>query len=494
MLTRLRVQGFKNLIDVDVAFGTFTCIAGRNATGKSNLFDAILFLSYLADRSLMDAVASVRSLSRRTADPASLFHRHGVEADTNMRFEVEMIVPASGTDDLGQQAIARATFLKYVLELCRDRGENNGRNGASGLEVLREELDYIPIGDAKKHLQFPHDLEWSKSILKGGRTVPFISTEGEGEQRTVKLHQEGGGRPRPHLASKLPRTVLSGTSAEHPTALLARREMQSWRLLQPEPSALREPDSFRAPARLGDDGENLAATLESLGERAENSLSGGRSQFFATLANRVAQLIEDVKDVRVDRDETRELLSVVVRDRYGTEYHARDLSDGTLRFLGLAALEADPTFTGLLCLEEPENGIHPDRVPAMLELLRDLAGDVDEPVDEDNPLRQVIVNTHSPVVVSHVYDEDLLIASPSPQRQRSVTVPGVQFEWLPDTWRAIACPDRQSLSRGRLLSYLNPHQEFEEREAPVSARKTVGRPVRVRDRDDLKQLLLRYGA
>jgi AAA15 family ATPase/GTPase len=38
MLTRLRVNGFKNLIDVDLHFGPFTCIAGANAVGKSNLF------------------------------------------------------------------------------------------------------------------------------------------------------------------------------------------------------------------------------------------------------------------------------------------------------------------------------------------------------------------------------------------------------------------------------------------------------------------------
>ena len=44
MLTRLRVNGFKNLIDVDLHFAPFTCIAGVNGVGKSNLFDAILFL------------------------------------------------------------------------------------------------------------------------------------------------------------------------------------------------------------------------------------------------------------------------------------------------------------------------------------------------------------------------------------------------------------------------------------------------------------------
>ncbi len=50
MLTRLKVNGFKNLVNVDVSLGPFTCIAGVNGVGKSNLFDAIMFLSALADR------------------------------------------------------------------------------------------------------------------------------------------------------------------------------------------------------------------------------------------------------------------------------------------------------------------------------------------------------------------------------------------------------------------------------------------------------------
>ena len=43
MLTRLVVSGFKNLVDIDVSFGPFTCIAGTNGVGKSNLLDAIQF-------------------------------------------------------------------------------------------------------------------------------------------------------------------------------------------------------------------------------------------------------------------------------------------------------------------------------------------------------------------------------------------------------------------------------------------------------------------
>ena len=88
----------------------------------------------------------------------------------------------------------------------------------------------------------------------------------------------------------------------------------------------------------------------------------------------------------MDRDEKRELLTLMMTGSDGTELPARALSDGTLRFLALSVLELDPETPGLLCLEEPENGIHPDRIPAILELLQDISTDPKEPADESNPL------------------------------------------------------------------------------------------------------------
>src|SRR5258708_23756844 len=117
MLTRLRVSGFKNLVNVDVRFGPFTCVAGANGVGKSNLFDAIGFLGALADHTLVDAALSIREESRRdesrrTTDVRSLFHRVGDRYDNEIVFEAEMIIPSEGIDDLGQNATASTTFLQ----------------------------------------------------------------------------------------------------------------------------------------------------------------------------------------------------------------------------------------------------------------------------------------------------------------------------------------------------------------------------------------------
>ena len=115
MLTRLKVSGFKNLVDVDVRFGPFTCIAGANGTGKSNLFDAIHFLSKLASDTFVNAAASIRDNDSKATSVQSLFHRVGNEYDQSMVFSAEMIIPSEGVDDLGQVATASITFVKYTL-------------------------------------------------------------------------------------------------------------------------------------------------------------------------------------------------------------------------------------------------------------------------------------------------------------------------------------------------------------------------------------------
>ncbi len=497
MLTHLKVNGFKNLVNVDVRFGPFTCIAGANGVGKSNLLDAIAFLSVLADKPLLDAALSIRDDSGRTGDVRSLFHRVGDDYAELMSFEAEMIVPRSGVDDLGQQAEATITFLKYSVSLAYRK--NNESQSLGALELVKEDLSHIRKGDAHSHLRFPHSPgAWRRTAVvgrgTGHRSAPFISTEMDGVDRIVKIHQDGGtsGKPRSLLASSLPRTALStANAAEGPTATLARREMQSWRLLQLEPSALRQPDSFTAPTKLGSDGSHLAATLNRLARSRSPTKSNGNmgvneAQVFSRIANRLTELIDDVRAVSVDRDERRELLTLNVTGGDGTVHPARALSDGTLRFLALAALELDPEATGLLCLEEPENGIHPERIPAMLQLLQDIATDTTEPLGDDNPLRQVIINTHSPAVVGEIDPADILIA----ESKEDVRADGrryrrLSFSCLSDTWRAntremgIAQP-------GAFLPYLNPNQLQFGSLGKTATPLEKHRRNRIADREDLQ--------
>jgi predicted ATPase len=224
-----------------------------------------------------------------------------------------------------------------------------------------------------------------------------------------------------------------------------------------EPSSLRQPAEFTSPSRLESDGKNLPSTLyrlehSPLGTSA--NLNVAKGAVYAQIANRLSGLLLDVRDVRVDRDEQRELLSVVVTDRDGTALPATALSDGTLRFLALAVLELDPETTGVVCLEEPENGIHPARIPAMLQLLQDMAMDTEEEIGPDNPLRQVIINTHSPALVAQVPDDSLVIAELKETCREGKRFRAARFGCLPETWRHKA--ETPEVSKGILLSYLNP--------------------------------------
>ena len=175
------------------------------------------------------------------------------------------------------------------------------------------------------------------------------------------------------------------------------------------------------------------------------------------IAIRLSELIDDVRDIDIDRDEKRELLTLYAQDAEGTRYPARALSDGTLRFLALAVLEMDPEMEGVLCLEEPENGIHPARIPAILRLLRDIAVDTSEPAGPENPLRQVIVNTHSPAVFQEVPDDSVVFVKTQEAMDRQKHLyRKARFYCLSDTWRAKAGGELNVVPRGDLLAYLNP--------------------------------------
>jgi predicted ATPase len=72
---------------------------------------------------------------------------------------------------------------------------------------------------------------------------------------------------------------------------------------------------------------------------------------------------------------------------------ATRLSDGTLRFLCLLAILCHPSPPPLVCIEEPEIGLHPDVVPAVAKLLV-----------EASQRMQLIVTTHSDALVDALTD------------------------------------------------------------------------------------------
>ncbi|MEM9454052.1 MAG: AAA family ATPase [Myxococcota bacterium] len=463
MLTRLKIKGFKNLVDVEVRLGPITCIAGPNGVGKSNLFDAIHFLSLLADKPFVEAAIEVRG----GAELRDLFTIGG-----NGRIEVEcdVIIPQVGTDDFGQPAEASYTYLTYELTFRYDDPVEGP--GVPRIRLEHERLAYITRSEARHALGFDTSSTFRDSVVfSSARRTTFISTEdGHIRLQVDRMQDEtksqrGGGKPVEFLSERLPRTVLSSAqnAEEHRTAVLLRQEMRRWRQLQLEPSALRRADDFQSPQAISASGAHVAATLYRL------AMNDGED-VYAEVANRLAELVDGVKSIRVDRDEGRRLFRLMMRDLHGVELPASSLSDGTLRFIALAVMELDPEATGVVCLEEPENGIHPKRVEAMLRLLVDMAVDPHEAVEDGNQLRQVLVSTHSPLVVENAAAEDVVFATSRVQRLGKRTSRGLAFRGLEQTWRA---EDDSGISKGEVLSYLNPSASIIESGHSTSRPKTV---------------------
>jgi predicted ATPase len=248
------------------------------------------------------------------------------------------------------------------------------------------------------------------------------------------------------------------------------------------------PDPFNASTILSSDGSHLAANLYELARSPRLfSLSGMEDhgeRVYTEIANRLSSLIDDVREVSVDIDEKRELYTLMVSGHDHTRHTARSLSDGTLRFLALGILQMDPRVQGVLCLEEPENGIHPARIPAMLKLLRDIATDTNEPVSSDNPLRQVIINTHSPAVVAEAPEDSVLMAEPVFQMDdKGVRFTGLRFCCLAKTWRS-ELHGSTSVAIGNVRTYLNPLERHSLQQLPKS-NSTANVPSRVIDRADI---------
>ena len=468
MLTRLEVDGFKNLADFTLDFGPYTCIAGLNGAGKSNVFDAIHFLSLLTERGINEAALQIRSVGgvgEATGEIADLFFAANGQRVRRMKFAAEMIVGKTVTDDFGREAKPSSSFLRYEVAFRHER-PSSAAGPLGGLVLEREELRPITAGRSARHLKFPHHKgRFRDSVVYNKRhsRSPYIDTEEEGGQTTILVHQDGGsrGRGRPAPAEGATRTIVgTETTVATPTILAARREMRSWRILALEPSAMRRPDRYTQAPALAANGAHLPATLHHLARLAPR-YGDDAEDVFAMIASRLSDLIP-VKRVRIAQDDVRQLLSLEMEDPDGLTLRASAISDGTLRFLALAVLAEVSDEPAVLCMEEPENGIHPGKLPAMNVLLHDIAVDANQPVGMDNPLRQVIVATHSPYFVQLQDGDDLVLAKnarskKAGSRKRRV-VRCLKFQPLSGSWRCFAS-GRQGIDRISLQSWLMPPEE-----------------------------------
>jgi predicted ATPase len=101
---------------------------------------------------------------------------------------------------------------------------------------------------------------------------------------------------------------------------------------------------------------------------------------------------------------------------------ATRLSDGTLRYLCLLAILCDPAPPPLICIEEPELGLHPDILPKLADLLRIAS-----------TRTQLIVTTHSDILVDAMTEtpENVVVfAKAEGQTTMQRLIPADLEQWL----------------------------------------------------------------
>ena len=393
MITKIEIDGFKSFSNFEMEFSPLTVIAGTNASGKSNLFDALNLLSNLAKAELRAAFTD----KHLRGEVSELFTKYTDDISASeMKFAVEMLVPREIKDNWGGMAEVKTPRMRYELVVAKRYNEL----GYEELTVKSENLSRIATDNdiwAKKYVRKRTDI-W-RSSKSGGSGKPYIYTEIEKGHPTIFIRQDGGhGRGRSVIANAINQTVLGSiNSVDFPHIFAAQHEISSWNFMQLNPELLREPTRYDVNYTgdtIGHSGENLAAALFRLYNQDDYMMD--------KIVIKLSSFLPNYTELEVKDDKANKQFIFNLKNSEGKTFSSRVLSEGTLRLLVLCVLLYDEKFQGLLCFEEPENGVHPYRIKAMVELLRLLSTNFE---DDDDLLRQVIVNTHSPVLLRRLKDD-----------------------------------------------------------------------------------------
>ena len=310
-------------------------LIGPNGSGKSNLIEAIGLLK-ATPKDLTAPIregGGIRDWIWRGDPKASPAHIEVLldnpKGSSALRYRL-------GFAESGQQ-----------FELTEERIENKERDLFHSMPYY--ELQYgratLSYGGEKQHQLRLEEIDPQQSILaqrKDPDQYPELTWLGETFDRMRLYRESAFGRRTP------PR--------------------------QPQPADL--PNDF-----LLEDGRNLGLVLNRLEREPEV-----KSRILETLR----QLYEGVFDLYISIESG--TVQVFVQEE-NIMVPATRLSDGTLRFLCLLSILCHPNPPPLVCIEEPELGLHPDVLPVLSDLLR-----------EASQRCQLIVTTHSDMLVDTLTD------------------------------------------------------------------------------------------
>lgn len=380
MLSSIRLKDFKSFADAEVKFAPLTVLVGANASGKSNLLDAIRLMQGLGlGFSIGETVQGRREAGREVwkglrGGMTGLIRSGRTQTDLSLKWSLE-----------DEEWIHRLTISTDPQPTILSESFKAGDKGPKAFEV---------ISDSKGGKEAALGDRWGLKIAAGPEKsflhiarLMRLSTEVRPEHRGVEV--------------EMPKAVRR-----------VYRSLETSMFLNITPERMRD-YSQQQEKELGAEGENLSAVLWKLCREGD-----ARQEWVDWLSELCAPELQDLDFISTELGD----VMLVLIEKDGTRTPARSLSDGTLRFLGtLVALRTAPPGS-ILMLEEPETGLHPQRIHLLVEALESAA--------RERGI-QIIATTHSPQVLQSLSPEALKNAVLC---ARSPDLPGTvlrRFEDLP---------------------------------------------------------------
>ncbi len=387
MIKRIHIKGYKSLKDLEVRLEPLSVLTGPNAAGKSNFLDALQLLSRVTtSRTLKEAFESPY---RGKPLESFSFPEGGIEAlleqDTAV-FSIEADVELSATaiKDVNQQIFQ----MKSGKSEDSENGTQSGRNYIHRTNLRYSiEIEILPksglLRVANEYLA-PLGARWQPIE----QPKPYLEKIGQ----RIHLRMEGQSHPA-YFERGLDHSIISKPHypPHFPHLAALKREMESWLFFYFEPrERMRAVTAVKEVRHIGLMGEELAAYL--------NTLKNLAPRQFDAVEKALRTIIPSISGIRPEVNKMGEVeLSLLER---GIAVPARVVSEGTLRILGLLALSGVEQAPALIGFEEPENGIHPRRISAIADLLKNSIATGET---------QLIVTTHSPVLLDLIPDAFLFV-------------------------------------------------------------------------------------
>lgn len=282
--------------------------------------------------------------------------------------------------------------------------------------IRRVEIENVgPIARAAIELQPLHALigpndTGKSSVLRAlawfrGQSYPLGSTTPEVR---VWLAERGSNRPIPYFAWARPgfQSALGNIypdGAAPPIDESVRRlfgeATQTSRVLRLDPDALRQPSPLITtgePIAFRDDrGTGLPAIYDALLTR---DLDG-----FNAINSDLRRLFPTIKALTL-QNPTSGTKALSIKLTSGVEVGTGEMSEGLLYWLAYAALPY-MNAGGLLLVEEPENGLHPARITDVMRVLKEIS-----------KTTQVVLATHSPLVINELQPEQVTVLTRDPDK------------------------------------------------------------------------------